>query len=75
MMVPGDVLLLCCAHNTNVIIKESFDKTFKTGKIQEIRELILELSEFIENYKSTKEITTKHIIKFYDFIDPGLFDE
>lgn len=42
MMVPGDVLLLCCRHDTNVIIKESFDKTFKTGKIQEIRELMLE---------------------------------
>ena len=41
MMVPGDVLLLCCAHNTNVIIKNSFDETFKSGKIQEIRELML----------------------------------
>lgn len=42
MIVPGDVLLLCCRHDTNVIIKESFDKTFKSGKIQEIRELMLE---------------------------------
>lgn len=41
MMVPGDVLLLCCRHNTDVLIKDSFDKTFKEGKIQEIRELML----------------------------------
>lgn len=41
MIVPGDVLLLCCAHNTNVIIKNNFNETFKSGKIQEIRELML----------------------------------
>jgi MoaA/NifB/PqqE/SkfB family radical SAM enzyme len=41
MMLPGDVLLLCCRHDTNVVIKEDFDKTFKSGKLQEIRELML----------------------------------
>jgi uncharacterized Fe-S cluster-containing radical SAM superfamily protein len=41
MLIPGDALLLCCRHDTNVIIKESFDTSFKTGKIQEIRELML----------------------------------
>ena len=41
MMIPGDVLLLCCRHDTNVIIKDNFDKTFKSGKHQEIRELML----------------------------------
>jgi sulfatase maturation enzyme AslB (radical SAM superfamily) len=41
MLIPGDVLLLCCRHDTNAIIKDSFDKTFKGGKIQEIRELML----------------------------------
>lgn len=41
MLVPGDVLLLCCRHDTNVVIEESFDKTFKSGKLQEIRELML----------------------------------
>jgi molybdenum cofactor biosynthesis enzyme MoaA len=42
MLVPGDVLLLCCRHDTNVIIEENFEKSFKSGKIQEIRELMLE---------------------------------
>jgi len=41
MIIPGDVLLLCCRHDTNVIVKDTFDKTFKSGKHQEIRELML----------------------------------
>jgi len=41
MLIPGDVLLLCCRHDTNVVIEESFDKSFKSGKLQEIRKLML----------------------------------
>lgn len=41
MLVPGNVLLLCCKHDTNVLIKNSFEESFKSGKIQEIRELML----------------------------------
>jgi len=41
MLVPGNVLLLCCKHDTNVIIKNNFEESFRSGKIQEIRELML----------------------------------
>ena len=37
--------------------------------------LNLELSEFIKNYKFKKEIKTENIIKFSNFIDPGVFDD
>ena len=46
MLVPegsgNGALLLCCRHNTNVVIEESFDKSFLTGKIQKIREQMLQ---------------------------------
>lgn len=41
MLIPNDVLLLCCRHDTNVIIEESIDKTLKTGKIEKIRQQML----------------------------------
>ena len=42
MVIPGDELILCCRHDTTVAIGENFNQTFKSGKIQEIRELMLE---------------------------------
>lgn len=41
MLLPGDVLLLCCRHPTNVVIDKSFDESYRNGKIQEIREMML----------------------------------
>jgi len=42
VLLPGDTLLVCQRHTDNVIIDKGFHEAFYTGKIQEIRELMLE---------------------------------
>lgn len=42
VLLPGDTLLVCQRHTENVIIDKGFYEAFYTGKIQEIRELMLE---------------------------------
>jgi len=42
VLLPGDTLLVCQRHTDNVIIDNGFHEAFYTGKIQEIRELMLE---------------------------------
>ena len=42
VLLPGDTLLVCQRHTENVIIDKGFHEAFYTGKIQEIRELMLE---------------------------------
>lgn len=41
VLLPGDTLLVCQRHTDNVIIDNGFHEAFYTGKIQEIRELML----------------------------------
>ena len=42
VLLPGNTLLVCQRHTDNVIIDNGFHEAFYTGKIQEIRELMLE---------------------------------
>ena len=53
---------------------------FNHKQLDQIRQeflgdLNLELSEFIRNYKLTRTITSKQIIKFHNFVDPEIFND
>ena len=71
-----DVLKMLNANDPNYFEEFVFyHKQLDSLRQESLMDFNLELTEFINNYTYQKNVTTEDISKFYNFVDPGVFDD